>query len=421
VTVDSGAGMMSGRETWPYRRNMRWSRPPSALSGLTRPADRAEYGSPVPPPADLALAAGLLVLLVLPWTDPYLRDGGPGRMAPWAALAALGAGALAWRRSRPRTVWAVATVVAAVLMATRQGDSGGTVAPLLILLGPLVALWTVVCLAPRRRGLVGMGLTLVALEVSLAGHPRVETHIYTAVLVIAAWALGDGARSRWEYERAMAERASAEERARVVGELHDIMVRQLDQMAAQAGTARMLAESGRAPEPELLAGLEAASRQAMSELKLTLGVPGSPRPGLDRLPVLIDRLAPTGLLVHVSGRPGDLPSGIDLAAYRVVQEGLTNVLRHSRSRHVWVELRRSPGALTVAVLDEGPSRDGRAAGDGRAGHDDDPGQSGGHGLAGLRERAATHGGWLEAGPRPGGGFQLRAHLPLQELALERVS
>jgi signal transduction histidine kinase len=169
----------------------------------------------------------------------------------------------------------------------------------------------------------------------------------------------------------------------------------------------MLAEAGQPPEPALLAGLESASRQAMSELRQTLGVPrhspdgAIPQPGLDRLPVLIDRLALTGLSVRVAGFPGRLPAGIDLAAYRVVQEGLTNVLRHSNARSARIELRRSPEALTVCVLDDGPSRVAHPAG------------QIGHGLAGLRERAATHGGWLRAGPRPEGGFELRAHLPLE--------
>jgi signal transduction histidine kinase len=320
-----------------------------------------------------------------------------------------GIAALIWRRRRPRTVWAVTTGVAALLLTLRSGHDWGGLSPLLIMAAPLVALATVVHRAPRRRGLVGLGVTLGALEGALLpGTHRAETFVLAAVLVVAAWALGDGARHRRAYALAIAERAAADERARTARELHDIVAHHISMVALQAGTARMLAEAGHAPEPELLAGLESASRQAMDELRQTLGVqPDSPdqavpRPGLDRLPVLIDRLAPTGLSVRVAGLPGRLPAGIDLAAYRVVQEGLTNVLRHSSSRIARVELRRSPDALTVSVLDDGPSKAPPPV----------PGHTG-HGLTGLRERAATHGGWLRAGPRPGGGFELRAHLPLE--------
>lgn len=357
------------------------------------------------PWGDVLFALGLLLVFEMPVINPYLPSSGLW----WAALAVPGIAGLAWRRVRPRTVWAVTTGVAAVLLALRSGADWGGLSPLLIMAAPLLALATVVHRAPRRRGLVGLGVSLVTLEAALLWTTRrPEIFVLAAVLVVAAWALGDGARNRRAYALALADRAAADERARTALELHDIVAHHISTVALQAGTARMLAEAGHAPEPELLAALESASRQAMDELRQTLGVQpdsadqAAPQPGLDRLPVLIDRLAPTGLSVRVAGFPGRLPAGIDLAAYRVVQEGLTNVLRHSSSRTARVELRRSPDALTVSVLDDGPSKTAPSA----------PGHTA-HGLTGLRERAATHGGWLRAGPRPGGGFELRAHLPLE--------
>jgi signal transduction histidine kinase len=357
----------------------------------------------VPPLRDGALALGLLLIFELPGFDPYRHASGFW----WAAMAIPGIGALAWWRVRPRLVWAITTGVAAGLLAMRGGHEWGALSPLVVFPAPLIALAGVAAHTSRWQATVALVLSVTGLESALLWDVhRPESLVLTVVLGVAAWALGDGSRSRRAYQSAAAAASAAAERARIARELHDIVAHHISVVALQAGTARMLAESGHPPDPTLLAGLESASRQAMAELRQTLGVlrhspdSAAPQPGLDQLPVLLDRLADTGLSASVEGKPGTLPGSVDLAAYRVVQEGLTNVLRHSQSRTARVKIRRDPGALTVRVLDDGPARPG-------------PTESG-QGLLGLRERAATHGGWLRAGPRSGGGFELCAHLPLGE-------
>ena len=186
-------------------------------------------------------------------------------------------------------------------------------------------------------------------------------------------------------------------------------------ISLQAGTARLLAQAGTPPDTGLLSGIETASRQAMAELRHTLGVirhtPGGAEP--PSLARLAELTAGSGLAVTVEGTAephnspaGSLPAAVELTAYRVIQESLTNVLRHSAARSARVALRRLDGALQVTVTDDGPARPARPS---------RPGQSGGGlGLRGLRERVAAHGGTFHAGPRADGaapGFEVSAMLP----------
>jgi signal transduction histidine kinase len=254
----------------------------------------------------------------------------------------------------------------------------------------------------------------------LSQTARPEAVATTAALLAMAWALGDSRRSRrdgmtalrgrtaaLEAERAERDRrAAADERSRIARDLHDIVAHHVSVITLQAGTARLLAESGRLPDTALLAGIETAGRQAMAELRDALGVirhaPGgaSPLPGLAQLPQLAERIASSGLEVTVSGTAGTLRAAADLAAYRIVQEGLTNVLRHSAARTARVMLEQHPDRAEIRVRDDGPAR--------RAGS----GDGSGYGLIGLRERVAALGGSVSAGTRPGGGFELCAVLPL---------
>jgi signal transduction histidine kinase len=348
-----------------------------------------------------------------PGFDPYHHSGGTA----WAAAGVLGAAAVAWRRAAPGAVWLVTTAAATWLLLTRHGPDWGGLSPLVLIPAALAGLYTLASQTARRAGLIAAAATGAALETGLLSHStRPEAVATIAALTLAAWAAGESSAARTralEAERAARElRAAADERARIARDLHDIVAHHVSVISLQAGTARLLAESGAPPDAGLLSGIETTSRQAMSELRQALGVirhtPGGaePAPGLARLGELT---AGSGLAVTVDGTPGPLPAALELTAYRLVQESLTNVLRHSTARAARVTLRRRDSALDVTVTDDGPPRAARAGGD-----------KGGSGLRGLRERVVAHGGTFRAGPRENGadgagtGFEVSATLPVAD-------
>ncbi|HEY4465092.1 MAG TPA: histidine kinase [Streptosporangiaceae bacterium] len=371
----------------------------------------------LPPAADAAIAFGLAAVFSEPGFNLYHHDSGSW----WAVGGLVAAFALAWRRSRPGLVWLIATIATAVLLATRRGGDWNGLSPLVMLPSPLLALYSVAERGPRRLGQqVLTGAAALLLTGLLLQPVRPEAVATTAALLVTAWALGENTRSRragitalgdraaaLESERAERDRrAAADERSRIARDLHDIVAHHVSVITLQAGTARLLAESGHPPEPALLAGIETAGRQAMTELRQALGVirhaPGgaSPQPGLAELAQLTGRFTASGLDVVVIGTAAPLSGPADLAAYRIVQEGLTNVLRHSAARTAQVMLDRDQDAALIRVRDDGPARAGSGVS--------------GYGLIGLRERATALGGSVSAGPRPDGGYELRAELPLQD-------
>ena len=223
---------------------------------------------------------------------------------------------------------------------------------------------------------------------------------------------GRAARSRREQELETG-RAVAEEQARVGRELHDVIVHTLSVIVIQAGAAADVFDARPQAARQALGSIGSAGRQALAELRRVLaavrpqaGEPDgwAPPPGLSGLGELLDRVRAAGLDVtaRIDGAPVDLPAGLDLAAYRIVQEALTNTLKHARAGNAEVTLCYGPAGLVLAVTDDG--RAGAPAGR--------PGLARGRGLIGIRERAALHGGTCEAGPRPGGGFAVRVSFPL---------
>ncbi|MFL6119476.1 sensor histidine kinase [Actinophytocola sp.] len=226
-----------------------------------------------------------------------------------------------------------------------------------------------------------------------------------------------------ERERESAARSAVDaERARIARDLHDIVSHNVSVMVVQAGAARRVLATEPDQAAVALQAVEAAGRDTMSELRHLLGVLAppadgdeqsdlSPQPSLSRLSPLIDRVAFAGLPVEVriSGEPRPLPSGVDLTAYRIIQEALTNALKHGDGRQAEVTVRYADHYLRVEVLNTGPSvlSSGRAA-------PTRPNQTGeGRGLLGLRERVAVFGGDLDARRRLGGGFRVRARIPLE--------
>jgi len=421
--------------------------------GARWPHTRSPAASSFSPPLalrDCLLAAALFLAFELPsGSNPYEPVNSLPSLA-WVCVGAVMTVAVALRRLYPVGVWMISTGSAAFLLTVVSRFNplaavpGMLASPLVVLPAPLVVLYTM-ARSNHACGRLALAVSLVAMEPALlvtvtwtpslgpAGslaldHPQrgvpLQVALVVAGMLITAWALGETMRTRDESARvrmAAAKAAEAEhdravageERARIARELHDITAHHISVVTLQAGAARLLAESGRPPSAELLRGIETSSRQAMTEIRQALGVIRSspdgaaPLPGLARLPELAAQMGLAGLTVTIDGRGGSLPGSLDLTAYRIVQEGLANVARHSASHQALVTLRRINGELRIAVADDGPSRRGSAAG------------PGGNGLIGLRERVTRYGGRLQAGARRGGGFELLATLPVREAAADR--
>ncbi|UNS95604.1 sensor histidine kinase [Streptomyces tubbatahanensis] len=241
------------------------------------------------------------------------------------------------------------------------------------------------------------------------------TDLFMLVWMVALCTAGELARvRRAERERRQREaeeaeqRRAGEERLRIARELHDVLAHSISVINVQAGVGLALLDAEPEQARTALTTIKAASKEALGEVRQvldTLRAPGeaprAPAPGLDRLAELTEQAARAGLQVatETEGAPVPLPPGADLAAFRIVQEALTNIVRHSGSRTARVRLHYGGTAMDLLVDDEGP-----ATGSGPTG--------GGMGLVGMRERAAAFGGTLEAGPRPGGGFRVLATIPL---------
>ncbi|MFE5773840.1 sensor histidine kinase [Streptomyces sp. NPDC056485] len=234
-----------------------------------------------------------------------------------------------------------------------------------------------------------------------------------AIAVLAASEVVRARREQWARDRAerkVAERRRVdEERLRIARELHDVLAHSISVINVQAGVGLALLDTDPEQARTALTTIKAASKEALGEVRQvlnTLRAPGeaprAPAPGLDRLPELVGQAASAGLTVSVTGgaQARGLSPATDLAAFRILQEALTNVVRHSGSRTARIRISRPPGALELLVDDDGPATGGDAGGSGT-------------GLIGMRERAAAQGGTIEAGPRPDGGFRVLARIPLE--------
>jgi signal transduction histidine kinase len=367
----------------------------------------------------LALAASAVGLSLLASALPF----DPGSPRTWAAYLLLLAHTLplAVRRRWPLAVlaWALATGAAFAAV-------GPSLVPLSFTI--LIYVYTAAAHCPRRVSLAGLAATEALLGVVWLARPRsigdAGTLVIDGLLMVAAWWLGDGTRRRLEavaaarqraaeLERAreeLARRAVTEERLRIARELHDVVAHSMSIIAVQSGVGVHVLDSQPEEARKALAAVEATSRQALVEMRRLLGVlrqeaepRGSlaPAPGLAEVEALAAEVARAGVRVEVriEGTPTELPAGLDLSAYRIVQEALTNVVRHAGPATARVAVRYAPGEVAVEVVDDG--------------HGGDPGAEG-HGIPGMRERAALYGGTLEAGPLPGGGFRVAATLPLEE-------
>jgi signal transduction histidine kinase len=388
--------------------------------------------------ADAGLAVGLTVLAWLQLAVPPFEGmarfpGGMGGQAFFFRahpaslfafmLVALAFLPLAGRRRFPLTVLVITGVAAALYDVLQQPRS-------LAIIALLIALYTVGTLYDRWR-LVAITTAVGVMALVVAGPDLNSPLVFGEVArilapIIVAAALGDAARNRRAFleeaqQRVLAAEATREEetrrrvdeeRLRIARDLHDITAHSLSLIAVQSGVAAHVLDSDPEEARRALLAIRETSRSALHELRGLLGVlrgagegpaPLAPAPSLARLEELTDPLHDAGFELEVE-RDGDLaslPAFVDATAFRIIQEALTNVLRHAKPCPVSVSVKRSPAALAVVVTDDGPTLTGGEAAAAQ-----------GHGIPGMRERAAAVGGTVEAGPTPAGGWRVSALLPL---------
>src|SRR5215218_564390 len=371
----------------------------------------------------LALVAAGLATALYVFVPPNL--GLPrGTFVLGCALVLLHTLPLALRRRFPGTV--LALVVASGLAFAILDLPPDRLGPAI-----LVAVYSVAAYGRRwvpLAGLAGVEAALVAVQFS-PGRTGVGTLVGTLGVVAAAWLLGHFAHNYRAYaarleertaeleraREALARRAVVEERLRLARELHDVVAHAMSVIAVQSGVGAHIADTQPKEARRSLAAIEATSRAALTELRRLLGVLRqdsdepqgdlAPVPGLADLEGLLAEVAKAGLAVklRVNGTRPPLPAGEDLSAYRIVQEALTNVVKHAGPARAQVVVGYHDKDVTVEVTDDGRAAV-TAASDGRVGT--------GHGLIGMRERVQAFGGDLQTGPRPGGGFRVAARLPL---------
>jgi signal transduction histidine kinase len=359
------------------------------------------------------------------WAGPLFDDGIPGPRLPNAVLLLLITVPLAWRRRAPTVVFAL--VLATVgLQVSLIDDPRSDQPPFQHWIALLVVFYSLGAHAERRRALVagalGGGVFLAADLVDLlTGGAGLEDTMPAWFMLAAAYGIGFALRGqriqsallahraeRLEQEREQKARlAVAEERVRIARELHDVVAHAISVIVVQAQAGQRVLEGEQASAREALGSIETTGRQALVEMRRLLGILRkedrelalAPRPSLAYLDVLAERVREAGLPVelHVEGEARTLPPGVDLSAYRIVQEALTNALKHAGPASAQVVVRYRAEEVELEISD-----DGRGAVDGR---------EGGHGLVGMRERAALVGGNVECGTNGGRGFSVRARLP----------
>lgn len=406
----------------------------------------------------LATAAVALLMFVAAGPGSRLapgKDTRPDSAWPAVILAGISCVALLWHERRPRAVVGVVAVCTAGLALH------GYLLSMLLIAPAMAALYWLADHTDRRTAIMFTGATAtLAVTAALIGdpasYPLVLKTIGPIAWLILPAALGNTARLRRGYlaaERARAEHAEhtreqearrrvIDERTRIARELHDVVAHHITLANAQASTAAHLSATRPEQTRELLAGLTATTSAALRDLKATVGLlraddsphaPLEPAPGLGRLADLTAALAAAGLTVtvDVAGNPRPLSPGVDLTAFRVAQEALTNVAKHAATSTAHVQITYYRDILTMSIANEGATvrrpdtrapvadqdESGTTSGRGQA----DAGRpTGGFGLIGMRERARSVGGELTAGPRPDGGFQVALCLPLQPTSMTKT-
>ena len=325
--------------------------------------------------------------------------------------------AVAWRRLAPLT--ALCAVSVALVVQTIFGGDAPVVGGFLAM---IIVTHSVATHRERRGAVIGLVVMLAGVETyPLVNQDDIQLadEIGNAALFVVVWGLARAVRTRQHRAEELEDRAAVlereqeaqrqaaigEERARIARELHDIVAHGVSLMVLQAGGARQVLGDGHERVRASLLAVEQAGRQALDEMHRLLGVlredlrgPSPPQASLGQLAEVAEQMEAAGLAVEVivEGTPRSLPQSIDLSAYRIVQEALTNTLKHAGPAQARVVIRYADSELDIEVTDTGRGKGTRR---------------GGHGLVGMRERASLFGGTLQAGPRPEGGWRVSAKLP----------
>ena len=378
----------------------------------------SRYGRTMPRRADLYLAAALTAAgQIETWAN---ADGEPSAAAVVGAL--LMTAPVAVRRRYP----VLALAVAYTSVALQEGLGRENLIGLSPVIALLVLSYSVGAGCERPRSLAGAGIALTGAwtAVLLGESQRVDDFAFTAILALGPWLAGLAIRERQhrttelaalaaQLEREREERARAavtHERERIAREMHDVLAHSVSVMVVQAGAAERVLDDDREAAREAVASIRGTGKATLRELRRLLGllrdedddgVAFAPQPGLGDIDGLVADLRAAGLPAEltVEGSPPAVGAGLELTAYRIVQEALTNTLKHAPGAHARVTIRYAADAIELAVSDDGPRR---ANGDGA-----------GFGLTGMRERARLYGGTLDARPGRDGGFVVRARLPIE--------
>ncbi|MFI6498562.1 sensor histidine kinase [Nonomuraea typhae] len=372
-------------------------------------------------PTDVVLAGAVSGVTVV-GTVFIARESPPGPLPLWLGLVLL-AGMSVPLMARQRAPVATAVVVLAGSLAYQGLDFPGGAAAI----PPIIALFNAVGRGHRVAGVAGLLVWLVGtLALGWLGmRPLgVQGTVWFVTMLLAILIFGEMSRIRQQQVRAerarMAEaerareeearRRVTEERLRIARELHDLLAHSISVINLQAGVSEHLLDRDPEQARRALGDIRRVSKEVLVELRGALGVlrdvgedePLAPAPGMDRLPELVRRARSAGVDVdlRLPEEPRELPKSIDLAIYRIIQESLTNIIKHAGAARAEVSVRREAGELLVEVRDDGVGGM--------------PGE--GNGLVGMRERAMSLNGSFAAGPVPGGGFMVTARLPVRELA-----
>jgi signal transduction histidine kinase len=361
---------------------------------------------------DEVLAAALTALALF---EVAQSDGAEWERLVTAAMA-VALGVAAARRSRdPLPLLGLILAISVATLATLMADRSSYSVTFVFL---LLAVYSAAAHTSGRRTLVAGGMAvalyLTVFALNIAGITA-DVIVFNTLIIWVPWVAGRAVRQRrlndreLEQERGRAAAAIVEERARIARELHDVVAHSISVMVLQARGGRRVLESEPADARDAFAVIEWTGKQALDEMRRLVGMlrsgdeslPLAPQPSLKQLDTLVEQVRAAGLPVDlaVEGEPRDLPPGVDLSAFRIVQEALTNALRHAGPARAWVVLRYGADELELEISDDG-------AGSGDA-------SASGYGLVGMRERVSVYGGELEAGPQPEGGYALRVRLPLR--------
>jgi signal transduction histidine kinase len=397
------------------------------VNWLERQLDRLRSSNPLV--ADGVLA---VIFTAVGVATAFGQGGREGSREPGALLvvtALVTCAPIAIRRRTPLVALVISSL--GILVHILVGWPEGSLPLAVLFLTYTVGAWCT--LRKAVAGLAVVSTTIVVLGFS--DSPGLDAvGVFTLLAQFtAAWAIGVALRNRRaatealvreadkraEAERQSAARALAEERLGIAHELHDVVAHSMSVIAVQAGVGAHVLDERPEQAKAALEAISATSRGTLTEMRRLLGVlrdsegarSQAPAPGLGDLPRLVDDVRAVGVpaTLHVEGTADGVHAGIELSAYRVVQEALTNVLKHAgKPTRIDVTVRHLPGSLTVEVTDDGRGLAARSSNGGAA---DAPADGSGHGLIGMRERVELWGGELSVGPAPGGGYRVKALLP----------